>query len=153
MSLPQEACALIQTFSELAPGVPASEETLKDMLAYFFQPRQLEVRPEPDLLIEIEGHRHFKRKRDGSTELTEEYVGLYLFKLKPPVSHGYRPRRVLYYGHVKKQDDVDGFLKHLTECRRIVSAVRAGGMCACGERLKLKNARLCADCAVREFLQ
>ena len=74
MSLPQEACALIQTFSELVPGVPASEETLKDMLAYFFQPRQLEMKPEPDLLIEIEGHTHYKRKRDGSTELVEEFV-------------------------------------------------------------------------------
>ena len=83
-------------------------------------------------------------------------MDLYLLKLKPPLSqtpHSYRPRRVLYYGRVNKKDDVEGFLKHLTECRRIVGAVRAGGMCACGERLKLKNARLCADCAVREFLQ
>ena len=46
MSLPQEACALIQAFCELVPGVPTSEETLKDLLAHFWHPRQIHL-PNP----------------------------------------------------------------------------------------------------------
>ena len=153
MSLPQEACALIQAFSELVPGVPASEEALRGILAHFWLPRHLYLEVEPDLRIEVEGHKHYKRKRGGGTELVEELVTLYVYHLEPPLANAYRPRCVLYRGQVKKADDTEGFLKHLTECRRILGVVRAGGLCACGRRLKVDNSRLCADCAVREFLQ
>ena len=153
MSLPQEACALIHSFGELVSGVPASEATLKEILAYFWQPRHLYFETEPDLRVEIEGHKHYKRKRGGETELVEELVTLYVHHLQDPIGPGnYRPRRVLFRGAVTSADDTEGFLKHLTKCRRIVRVVRAGGLCACG-RLKLTNARLCAECAIREFLQ
>ena len=111
------------------------------------------MKVKPDLLVEIEGQEHHKRKRGEEPELVSKDVHLWVYHLEPPLPlSGYRPKNKLYYGIVKSADDTDTFLKHLMEVHRIVQVVRAGGLCACG-RLKLTKARLCADCAIREFLQ
>ena len=153
--MPLEAMALVQAFSELVPGVPCSDETLKSLLAHFWKPGALlRHNPEDNLLLEIEHHARYKRKRGGGTELINEFVSFYVFLLQDPVgSHGYRPRRVLYHGHVDSRDDTDAFLKNLMEMRRILRVVRAGGLCSCGERLKVEKASLCAPCACKAFFK
>ena len=78
-------------------------------------------------------------------------VTFYFFVLLAPVPGGYRPRRVLYRGQVSARGDTDAFLKHLMEMRQVLRAVRAGGLCSCGERLKVEKASLCAPCACKAF--
>ena len=101
--------------------------------------------------MEIEHHTHYKRKRNGETELVEDFVSFYFMILLDPVPGGYRPRRFLYRGEVNSPGDTEGFLKHLIEMRHVLRAVRAGGLCSCGERLKVKKASFCAPCACKAF--
>ena len=151
--MPQEAMALVQAFSELVPGVPCDEETLGRLIAHFWTPHAiLRHEPEENLVMEIEHHTHYKRKRGGETELVEDFVSFYFFLLLAPHPNNYRPRRVLYRGQVNCQCDTEAFLHNLMEMRRILRLVRAGGLCSsCGERLKVERASLCAPCACKAF--
>ena len=147
--------ALVQAFSELVPGVPCDDETLKSLIAHFWKPHAiLHHSPEENVNMEIEHHTHYKRKRNGETELVEDYVSFYFMILLDPVPGGYRPRRFLYRGQVSSRGDTEAFLNHLMEMRRILRLVRAGGLCSsCGERLKVERASLCAPCACKAFWQ
>ena len=152
--MPQEAMALVQAFSELVPGVPCDDETLKGLMAYFWTPHAImRHEPEDNLVLEIEHHTHYKRKRGGDLELVEDFVTFYFFVLLPPHPNGFRPRRVLYRGQVNSRGDTEVFLKHLMEMRRVLRAIRAGGLCSCGERLKVEKASLCAPCACKAFFK
>ena len=104
-----------------------------------------------DLLIQIDCSKHLKRKRDGTHEVVRHEVSVCLSKLHEPPR--YYPRTALYRGTVQRKDDLQGCMEMLTECRRVLRLVRAGGLCSCNLRLKMEGARLCAKCACEEFLQ
>ena len=153
-NLPPEVCAMIEQFHELVPGVPSDEKTMTQMLEHFWEDKSAVLkRLEPGLEIQIGSEQHYKRKRDGTTEKVYHAVDFMVFKLLEPQPNGFRPRIALYDGKVKQKDDIKGFMDQLTECRRVLRLVRAGGLCSCNRRLKIEGARLCAKCACEEFLQ
>ena len=152
MAMPEDALALIQEFTELVPGVPATDEIFNEILEYFWEQKGgVLKRLDNDLLIQISCSKGYTRKRDGTEELLYHEVSVCLSKLLEPPH--YVPRTPLYCGTVRRKDDLQGFMEKMMECRRVLQMVRAGGLCSCNRRLKMEGARLCAQCACEEFLQ
>ena len=147
--VPAEVEALVQQFNELTPGVPTS--TLKEITAYFWKGHNQMIEF-PGVEIDIIGTASYKRKRGGGTELEWRKICFRVAVFRgPPDAVGYRNRWSLYNGSINSEEDTDGFLKHMLECRRILQLVRNGGLCDCGKTLKLHGSSKCTRCAMTAF--
>ena len=146
--VPAEVEALVQQFNELTPGVPTN--ALKDVLAYFWK-GHCQIIEFPGIEIEIIGTASYKRKRGGGTELEWRKICFHVTVFAAPNPNGYRNRWSLYNGSIDSEEDTDGFLKHMLECRRILQLVRNGGLCDCGKALKLHGSSKCIRCAMAAF--
>ena len=146
---PEEVLSLISQFNEFVPGVPTS--TLKEITAYFWK-GHYQTFEFPGVEIEIMGTASYKRKRGGGTELEWRKICFHVRVFSgAPDAVGFRNRWSLYHGSVNSEEDTDGFLKHMLECRRILQLVRNGGLCDCGKALKLHGSSKCIRCAIATF--
>ena len=147
--VPAEVEALVQQFNELTPGVPTS--ALKEILPYFWKGNLWSVTSD-NAEVEIMGTASYKRKRGGGTELEWRKICFHVTIFPgAPNPNGYRNRWSRYNGSIDSEEDTDGFLKHMLECRRILQLVRNGGLCDCGKALKLHGSSKCTRCAMAAF--
>ena len=145
---PEEVLSLISQFNEFVPGVPTS--TLKEITAYFWKGHYQTIEF-PGVEIEINGVASYKRKRGGGTELEWRKICFNVTVFGGANPSGYRNRWIVYHGSINSEEDTDGFLNHMLECRRVLQLVRNGGLCDCGKALKLVGANKCARCAIIAF--